>query len=285
MSTLAFDRRRLAPLSQPTCIGQAATIGDDRVSLGPLPSALLLPPGNLLIGGIAAVVLPWPGRARRLIRWLGRVALVLVLVLAVPIVPTLMTIALQSRLPLTPPKSDPPRAIVILSAEVRASAPGALEPAASAGPMTLTRVEAGVRLARRTGLPILVTGGVVLAQTPPAGEVMARLLQTSFGLTPAWVESRSRNTWQNAAYSAPLLLGAGIHSIYLVTDAGHMPRAIIAFRHAGIVATAAPVRLAVLPRDFPSLGTLLPNPDALARSELEIHEAVGLLYYWLRDRW
>ncbi|MDE2333766.1 MAG: YdcF family protein [Rhodospirillales bacterium] len=255
------------------------------MSLGPLPTALLLPPGNLLIGGIAAVVLPWPRRARRLIRWLGRVALVLVLVLALPFVPTLMTMALQSRLPLKPPIADPPQAIVILSAEVRASAPGALEPAASAGPMTLSRVEAGVRLARRTGLPILVTGGVVLPGTPPVGEVMARLLRTSFGLTARWVESRSENTWQNAAYSAPLLRAAGIHAIYLVTDAGHMPRAIIAFRHAGIVATAAPVRLARLPHDFPSLGSLIPNPASLARSELEIHEAVGLLYYWLRDRW
>ena len=253
------------------------------MSLGPLPSALLLPPGNLLIGGVAAVVLPWPRRARKVIRCLGRVALVLVLIFALPIVPTLMTMALQSRLPLSPPATDPPRAIVILSAEVRASAVGALEPAASAGPMTLERVEAGARLARRTGLPVLVTGGVVLRGTPPVGEVMARLLKTSFGLETRWVESRSKNTWQNAEFSAPLLRAAGISSIYLVTDAGHMPRAIIAFRHAGIVATAAPVRLAVLPRNLPA--SLIPSPFALERSELEIHETVGLLWYWLRDRW
>ncbi len=253
------------------------------MSLGPLPSALLLPPGNLLIGGIAAVVLPWPRRARRAIHWLGRAALVLVLIMALPIVPTLMEIALQSRLRLEPPARDPPRAIVILSAEVRASAPGALEPAASVGPVTLQRVEAGARLARRTGLPILVTGGVVLPGTPPVGALMARELRTSFGLPARWIENRSKSTWQNAALSAPLLLAAGIHSIYLVTDAGHMPRAIIAFRHAGIVATAAPVRLAVLPRHL--LAALIPAPYALARSELEIHEAVGLLYYWLRARW
>ncbi len=253
------------------------------MSLGPLPSALLLPPGNLLIGGIAAVVLPWPKRARRIIRWLGRAALVLVLIMALPIVPTLMEIALQSGLQLEPSAQDPPRAIVILSAEARASAPGAVEPAATVGPVTLQRIEAGARLARRTNLPILVTGGVVLPGTPPVGTLMARELRTSFGLSARWVENRSESTWQNAMASAPLLLAAGIHTVYLVTDAGHMPRAILAFRHAGIVATAAPVRLAVMPRRL--LPALIPNPYALARSELEIHEAVGLLYYWLRARW
>jgi uncharacterized SAM-binding protein YcdF (DUF218 family) len=256
---------------------------EHRVSLGPLPSALLLPPGNLLIGGVAALVLPWPRRARPVLRHVGAAVLVLVLALAMPIVPVLMTMALQSRLPLTPPAGDPPAAIVILSAEVRASAVGALEPVASTGPMTLARVQAGALLARRTGLPILVTGGVVLQGTPPVGELMAQLLRTSFGLEARWVESRSQDTWENAAFSAPLLRAAGIHSIFLVSDADHLPRAIIAFRHAGIVATAAPVRLAMLPRD--RLEALIPSPAGLARSEVEMHEALGLLWYWLRDRW
>ncbi len=253
------------------------------MSLGPLPSALLLPPGNLLIGGVAALVLPWPRRARPLLRRVGAVALVLVLVLAMPIVPVLMTMALQSRLKLTPPAGAPPGAIVILSAEVRASAARALEPAASAGPMTLSRVQAGALLARRTGLPVLVTGGVVLPGTPPVGELMAQLLRTSFGLDAQWVEGRSEDTWQNAAFSAPLLLAAGIHAVFLVSDADHLPRAVIAFRHAGIVATAAPVRLAMLPTD--RLEALIPSPAGLARSEVEMHEALGLLWYWLRDRW
>ncbi len=255
------------------------------MSLGPLPAALLLPPGNLLIGGAAAVVLPWPHRVRGTIRWLGRIALVLVLIFSVPIVPSLMTVALQRGLRLTPPAGNPPRAIVILSAEVRTSAPGALEPAASAGPVTLERVEAGARLARRTHLPILVTGGVVFPGTPPAGVVMARLLRSSFGLRARWVESRSESTWQNAALSAPLLRAAGIRSIYLVTNSAHMPRAIIAFRHAGITATAAPVRLVTLRANPFTPGQLIPSPYALARSALELHEAIGLLYYWLRARW
>lgn len=252
------------------------------MSLGPLPSALLLPPGNLLIAGVAAVVLPWPPRARRVIRVLGRIALLLVLVLAVPIVPTLMELAMERGLPLTPPVQIPPGAIVILSADVRASADGALEPRASAGPVTLERVEAGVRLARRTGLPILVTGGVVAPDTPPAGKVMAKLLQTSFGETARWVEARSHDTWQNAAYSAPLLKGAGINSIYLVTNGAHMPRAILAFREAGIAATAAPVRLAVMPRNLLAAEYWVPSPEALARSALDLHEAIGWLWYWLR---
>lgn len=252
------------------------------MSLGPLPSALLLPPGNLLIAGIAAVVLPWPRRARRVIRCLGRIALALVLVLAVPIVPTLMELALERGLPLTPAADSPPRAIVILSAEVRVSAPGALEPRASAGPMTLERVEAGARLARRTGLPVLVTGGVVTRHTPPAGAVMAQLLRSSFGIIPRWVENRSHDTWQNAAFSAPMLHDAGIHSVWLVTNAAHMPRAILAFRHAGITATAAPVRLAVMPPDLLAAENWVPSPEALARSALDLHEAIGLLWYRLR---
>ena len=65
--------------------------------------------------------------------------------------------ALERDLPLTPPPDQPPQAIVILGGDTLRGA--SQTPIVHLGPLSLERVRAGALLARRTGLPILVTGG------------------------------------------------------------------------------------------------------------------------------
>ena len=72
------------------------------------------------------------------------------------------------------------------------------------GQLTLERVRYGARVARLTGLPVLVTGGSVLG-----GETEAKLMQESLRAEVAvdvkWAEDRSRTTHENAILSAAIL--------------------------------------------------------------------------------
>ena len=124
------------------------------------------------------------------------------------------------------------QAIVILAGgSVRAAAPEYAGEAAAGGDL-LERLAYGAYLAHRTGLPVLVSG------TAPETQAMQASLSRDFGVTPRWVENRSRDTFQNAQYSAPLLRAQGITRILLVTDALHEHRAAAEFAAAGLAVRA-----------------------------------------------
>ena len=55
------------------------------------------------------------------------------------------------------------------------------------------------------------------------------------------LETKSRNTRDNARYTAELADQHGFHRILLVTSSLHMPRAVIEFRRAGVDITPVPV--------------------------------------------
>jgi len=128
--------------------------------------------------------------------------------------------------------------------------------------------------------PIVVTGG----PDPELTAVMREVLESE-GIPAAMIrtESRSHSTYENAAFTAALLLPAGLRRIALVTEAYHMPRADACFRKQGFFVVAAPFCYRTLEfrhvRDWlvPSWRPLLFNDEAL-------HEYVGLVWYRLAGR-
>src|SRR5205085_6891262 len=54
------------------------------------------------------------------------------------------------------------------------------------------------------------------------------------------VETRSKNTAENGAFSRDVLATRGIQRVLLVTSAYHMPRAVAAFRRAGLQVSPSP---------------------------------------------
>jgi uncharacterized SAM-binding protein YcdF (DUF218 family) len=232
--------------------------------------ALALPPVNLALLAALGLLLH-----RTVVTAVGVCGL---LVLAVPAVAD----SLMAALDVTASRhTAPPQAIVVLSAETErdAAPPHATLP----GLLTLERLRSGVALARRTGLPLLVTGGVVEPHSEPAAIVMAQSLREDFQLPARWVEDRAATTWQNATRSAALLKPDGVRVIYLVTDGWHMRRALIAFHAAGLQAIPAPVL-----RDGWPLGRLadfVPQAGAWHTSYYAIHEWIGCALYWARERW
>ena len=238
------------------------------MSLSALPTALLMPPVNLLVPCVAGLLL-WRRRPRTG-RWLLAAGMAGLLVLSLPIVSRALITSLETGLPLTPPADDPPGAIVILSAEALRNN-GVLEP----GPLTLERLRTGAGLYRSTGLPVLVTGGIAdYDDDGTLAATMVRSLHDDFNVPVRWVEDVSQDTRENAALSAPLLLRDGVRSAYVVTHAWHIKRSVLAFAGTGIAVTGAPVRM-----DEGSHGRLsdfVPRARSWQDSYWALHEWAGI---------
>jgi uncharacterized SAM-binding protein YcdF (DUF218 family) len=209
--------------------------------LKPVATALVLPPGGLLL--LALLGLLWARRQRGAGLALAGTSLLALWALSCHGVAVLLA---QNLLPQVPPvQPDQLRqvqAIVVLGGGVLPRAPeyGAVQP----GDRTLGRIRYAARLARQSGKPLAFAGGVGWSATGAAGaseaEVARRVLQEDYGLELRWLEDRSRDTRENALQMAQVLLPQQVRRIALVTDATHMPRALGHFRAAGFEVLPAP---------------------------------------------
>lgn len=237
------------------------------LAMPPTCFVVLIVVGLLLRGG-------WQRFGRRL-TWASLIALIL---FGMPAVSYSMLLALETGLPLAPPADHPPQAIIVLGGEVIRAHQERL--GIRPGLLTLDRLRTGAALHRRTGLPILVTGGRTQPNTPAVGLVMAQSLEDDFQAPARWVESKSVDTWENARLSADILRAEGITSVYVVTHAWHMRRAVLAFQGTGLTVTAAPTSL-----DDPlgpELSDFLPRAAGWQTGYFAVHEWIG--YAWYKRR-
>ena len=247
-----------------------AVIGSDSpgfpLSLSALPTALAVPPINLVLPCLAglAILRQRPQAAY----WLIASGLAGLLLLSLPIVSDTLLASLESHLPLQASVDDPPGAIVILSGDIASDGP-ALGP----GALTLERERVGAALYRRTKLPILVTGGLVGTDGQTLGGLMAASLVADFQVPVRWIEPLAQDTAENARFSAAILHREGIRSILLVTHAWHMKRSVLAFAGTGITITAAPVRRDGLPKV--QAAAFVPRAKSWQDSYYAMHEWIG----------
>jgi uncharacterized SAM-binding protein YcdF (DUF218 family) len=225
---------------------------------------LILPPASPLILALLGLALL---RARpRLARIFIVVGLGSLWLLSTPIVADALTGLVELYTPVDLRQAADAQAIVILGGGgERALAPEYQGPAAE--PFMLERLSYGAYLAKKTGLPILVTGFSLEARA------MHDSLQRNFGIETRWIDDQAYDTFQNARNSARILSAANVHRIILVTHATHMRRSVREFADAGFDVVPAPMGM-LAPRD---LGVLeyFPNPDALLRSHIAIYELIG----------
>jgi uncharacterized SAM-binding protein YcdF (DUF218 family) len=237
---------------------------------------LALPPTGLIVLIVIGLLLRnnWRRFGRRMV-WVALIALIL---FGMPVVSGSMLLALETGLPTVPQVDHPPQAIVVLGGEVIRAHQDRL--GIRPGLLTLDRLRTAAALHRRTGLPILVTGGVTQPNTPGVGLVMAESLRDDFQIPPRWVESKSFDTWENARFSADILRPEGITSVYVVTHAWHMRRAILAFQGTGLTVTAAPTE----PDEplGPNFLDFLPRAVGWQTAYFAIHEWIGYAWYKLR---
>jgi len=241
------------------------------IAIKSLLRTLLLPPGGpLLLATAGAWLIARRGagvRGRRA-GWALLVAgLATLWLLAIPMVSDALGRAAQRCPPLDLTRPVQAQAIVILGGTAeRLGAPEyGGEPAVSQ--RLLERLNYGALLARRTGLPVAVSG------TRRETLAMSASLARDFGVRTRWVEDRSRDTFQNAQFCAQLLAPLGMTRIVLVTDADHECRAMQEFVSAGFSVVPAPVGLYVPPEM--GVHNFVPNVNALACSTAALYEILG----------
>jgi uncharacterized SAM-binding protein YcdF (DUF218 family) len=230
---------------------------------------LLLPPGGPVLLAVLGICLARRGRGRwARAGWvLLAVALAALWLLATPLVAEALARSAQRYPPLDLARPVSAQAIVVLGGY--GNRPHALEydgqPAAAAN--LLERITYAGFVAQRLQLPILVSG------TPGETASMSASLARSFNIAVRWRESNSRDTFENARFSARLLRADGVSRIILVTDADHEWRAAHEFASAGLEVVPAPEGFwGARERD---VFAYLPNPEALVIATGALYEMLG----------
>lgn len=244
---------------------------------------LLLPPCNLLIAQAAGLFL-WkrrPGLSRALITG----SFVGFVLLCMPATAVLLVQGLERGLP--PVDLNDPKlpqladAIVVLGGgrSYNSQEYGGHDAVSSAG---LTRVRYAVDLRRKTGKPVLLTGGAPAGGGPSEAALMGEAMQEEFGVKADWLEQRSENTAENAEFSYRILSAAGIRRVFLVTHGWHMPRAYRSFKKAGFSVVPAPMGFLSDEGPGSQVLALLPNAKGMEMSYDAFHEGIGEIWYRIR---
>ena len=247
---------------------------------------LFFPPGGvLLLFLLGVVLLRFRPRLAKALLWSG---LLIGYLLSTSYIEGVMIRQLQSYPALTPSHiaegvaRSHAGAIVVLSSNSYKDAPEYGYD--TVGDATLVRIRYGAYLYRKTGLPVVVSGGHVLDTTGESlAAEMAESLQHDFGVQEVWLEEQSHTTAENALFTAQLLKAKGIDTVLLVTHASHMPRAVMSFENSGVKVVPAPTALSVKRNgNEPAIMRWMPSAAAMYGSYMALHELVGLVWYRLR---
>ena len=234
-------------------------------------SALILPPTSLILLAFVGLWLsrknPKTGRA------LAAISLIILLIMSLPATGNALMQSLETLPPISKAQLKDIQAIVILGGGKNNEAPefGNQD---TVNRWTLQRLRYGAYLQQQTGKPILVTGGSPFDGRPEA-DAMAETLQRDFHANDIWIEDQSKDTAENAAYSATILKERSIQRVAIISQAWHLPRAIQLFEQQGLTVYPAPT--GYTHEDNESVIRWLPKASALDKSSIALKEYLGRL--------
>lgn len=239
-----------------------------------LIASLILPPtGPVLLAFLGL----WLSRAksrrwRSAGLWLASLSLLGLLALSLPLVSNALMAPLEPYSPITATQLKKVQAIVILGGGTYSNAPE--YGGDTVGHASLERVRYGAKLAKQSGLPLLLSSGAPYGGRAES-DSMREVLEHEFAVKVRWVEATSRDTAENASQSAKILKAAGVSRIALVSHAWHLPRAIPLFEREGLEVIAAPTGFRSVSSS--AMENLLPG-EALGTSQVALREYLGQLY-------
>ncbi len=225
---------------------------------------LILPPTSLLLLTLVGAVLIW--RQRRFGWAAFAVGFGSLWLLCLPVVADNLAAAAERYPALNPDQPVNAQAVVVVGGGGQRNYAPEYN-AAMAEPILLERLTLAAWLARRYSLPVAVSGA------PAESVAMSQTLSRSLGVTPRWTEGNSRDTFENAQFSAKLLLPSGIHRIILVTSSAHEWRAAHEFMSAGFEVVPAPA--GVLAAREKGVYRYVPSASSLGRSYAAVYELIG----------
>jgi uncharacterized SAM-binding protein YcdF (DUF218 family) len=242
-----------------------------------------IPSNVLILIGLAGIAL-LPTRFSRVGRRLLVASMILIAVIGVLPIGNALILPLEERFPQLDPAQGAPSGIIVLG--------GAIDPKISIARQQVSldtaaeRLTSAVKLAREyPSARIVASGGnAALGSGPPESNFAARFLE-DLGVPRDRIilETQSRNTAENAAFTKRLVTPKPGERWLLITSAMHMPRAIGAFRQTGFPVEAYPVdyQTAGWPDRWARPGSFM---DGISRTDTAVHEWLGLFVYWITGR-
>jgi len=245
----------------------------------------LITPSNLVASvcliGLMLLLTRWKRAGVRI----GITGILLLLVCGYSSLGNVLLLTLSERFPAWQEGGRAPDGIIVLGGAINpdlTAVRGSAEINSSAERMT-----AAAMLARRfPNAKIVLSGGNANPFHPLSTEAeVGRKFLEDLGVSNDRIvmEGRSRTTFENAAFTRPLIHQAPGERWLLLTSAYHMPRAMGVFRAAGFGVEAYPV-------DWRTRGWVearrpfLKLSDGLGRLDTAVHEWVGLIGYRLAGR-
>jgi uncharacterized SAM-binding protein YcdF (DUF218 family) len=259
---------------------------------------MLASPIDLLLAGALVGVLLAHRRHARFGRALALAAILILVAAATLPVGMLLIAPLEDRFPQPPADLPPPEGIIVLG--------GAIDDVASAARGQTVFDEGGERLTEAVLLAkrypqarIVYTGGGASWTGRTSTEALrARNFIVAMGVAPerVTIEDKSRNTDENARFTAAIVHPEPSQRWIIVTSAFHMPRAMGLFEKAGFHPIAYPVGFHTLggecdpPVAFRMLSgecdprVMFDPAKNLRTFQLALHEWIGLAAYWASGR-
>jgi uncharacterized SAM-binding protein YcdF (DUF218 family) len=244
--------------------------------------AFLITPSNIVIGiGLAGLLLMLTRFRRAGWRLVIACPLLFIIIGVLPIGPAMIA-TLENRFPLWIDDGRPVDGIVVLGGTFD------LRISAARGRLAITgaveRLTESAELARRyPAAKIVFAGGnpSLLHNFPPEAELAVQLFELlGVPSTRIILESRSRNTEENARYAMDLARPKPGERWLLVTSAVHMPRSVGIFRKVNFAVEPYPVDWNSMPGS--NLSNFLSRPlTGWQLIDEAAHEWAGLLAYWI----
>jgi len=243
-------------------------------------------PTNFLIGlGIIGALL-CASRWARLGRRLMIMAILLLAIFGFSPLGNLLLYPLESRFPPWNAELGAPDGIIVLGGPIDADL--SVEHEVPVVRSAADRIIAGAALARQyPDARFVFTGGSANLISNDAREAdYASAIFESLGIAKSRLimERRSRNTYENAQFTADMVKPKPGERWLLVTSAYHMPRSIGLFRKAGFTVEAYPVDWRVGRTLGESFAFTTVANDGLARTDIGLREWIGLVAYRLTGK-
>jgi len=242
-------------------------------------TAFILPPGCFILAILVVSLLMLYHRRRRLAMLNAGIAILLWALSVTPVSNRLIR-GLESDFSI--PGNPSGDVIIMLGGGVNEKVPdftGSSAPSST----TMGRIVGAVRLYNRLRIPVIVSGGRVYADADVAVATVSRRFLIELGVPDhdIIVEDQSRDTAENARFTAAICRQRGFSRPILLTVAYHLPRSLLAFDAAHLTVTPIPAYFIGSTEITWSWHLLLPKAGALHTAATAFHEYLGIVYYRL----
>jgi uncharacterized SAM-binding protein YcdF (DUF218 family) len=247
---------------------------------------MIASPINLLLFAALIGVLLCYGQRADFGRGLALTAILILLAAATLPLGVLLIAPLEDRFPLPPSDLPPPEGIIVLG--------GAIDDGVSKAHQETVFDEGDERLTEAVVLAkrypearvVYTSGSSSFAGETSTEALQARKFMSQMGIPPerVTIEDKSRNTDENARFTAAIVHPEPSQRWIVVTSAFHMPRAMGIFEKAGFHSIAYPVAFRTHGRWQDDLRLTFEPTRNLRIFEIAVHEWIGLAAYWLSGR-